>query len=127
ECQAYDRAAGKGFDVVLLGIGLNGHLGMNEPGSSPDSLTRRIELHPSTVNSSARYLTHSHLPQWGLTIGMTQFFDSAEVWLVATGSAKAEIVRRVVKGEITADVPASLMRRHANCSLFVDAAPAALL
>jgi glucosamine-6-phosphate isomerase len=127
ECRAYDRAIGQGFDVVLLGIGLNGHLGMNEPGSAADSASRRIDLHPTTISSSARYLTHQRLPQWGLTVGMKQFFDSREVWLMATGKAKAEIVQRIVKGEISTDVPASLMRRHANCSLFVDAAAGGLL
>ena len=127
ECAAFDRRVGPGFDLVILGIGLNGHLGMNEPGSSIDSPTRRVDLAETTISSSAKYLTHANLPRWGLTVGMKQFFASKEVWLVATGAAKAEIVRRVVQGEITEDVPASLMRRHANCSLFVDAAAGSLL
>jgi glucosamine-6-phosphate isomerase len=127
ECRAYDAVIGNGFDVVLLGVGLNGHLGMNEPGSAADSPTRRVELHESTVSGSARYVTHDELPRWGLTVGMKQFFASREVWLVATGSAKAEIVARIVKGDVTDEVPASLMRRHPNCSLFLDAAAAACL
>jgi glucosamine-6-phosphate isomerase len=127
ECRDFDRRAGKGFDLVLLGIGLNGHLGMNEPGSALDSPTRRTDLHPTTISSSARYLTHQQLPTWGLTVGMQQFFDSREVWLVATGKAKAEIVQRVIRGDVTPEVPASLMRRHPNCSLFIDAAAGSLL
>lgn len=127
ECHAFDRKVGRGFDLVLLGIGLNGHLGMNEPGSAPDSLTRRVDLHATTISSSAKYLTHQHLPRWGLTVGMQQFFDSREVWLVATGAGKAEIVRRVVRGEITPEAPASLMRQHSNCTLFLDAPAASLL
>lgn len=120
ECAAYDALAGTGFDLVLLGIGANGHLGMNEPGSSPNSPTRRTELHASTVTGSAKYLTHQRLPKWGLTVGMQQFFASREVWMVATGKAKAEIVRRIVLSEITDQVPASLLRRHPNCSIFLD-------
>jgi glucosamine-6-phosphate deaminase len=127
ECRAFDKQIGKGFDLVLLGIGLNGHLGMNEPGSAPDSPTRRVDLHATTISSSAKYLTHHHLPKWGLTVGMHQFFNSREVWLIATGPAKADIIRRVVRDEITTDVPASLMRRHPNCTLFVDAAAGSLL
>jgi glucosamine-6-phosphate deaminase len=122
ECRRYDAAIGTGFDLVLLGIGPNGHLGMNEPGSAVDSPTRREDLHPSTVTASARYLTHQRLPEWGLTVGMAQLFASKEVWLVVTGQAKAEIVERILQGEISTDVPASLMRRHPNCSLFLDAA-----
>jgi glucosamine-6-phosphate isomerase len=127
ECRHYDSAAGNGFDLVLLGVGTNGHLGMNEPGSPVDSPTRRVELHATTISSSARYFAHQDLPRWGLTVGMKQFFASREVWLIATGSAKAEIVARLVKGDITEDVPASTMRRHPNCSLFVDASAGALL
>jgi glucosamine-6-phosphate isomerase len=127
ECQAYDQAIGRGFDLVILGIGLNGHLGMNEPGSAIDSLTRRVDLHESTVSGSAKYLTHQRLPNWGLTVGMKQFFAAKEVWLLATGESKAKIVQRVVQGEISEQVPASLMRRHRNCSLLLDDAAGRLL
>lgn len=120
ECAAFDRAVGDGFNLVILGIGMNGHLGMNEPGSAADSPTRKTDLHESTISSSAKYLTHDRLPRWGLTVGMRQFFAADEVWLVATGEAKAEIIRQVVRGESTEAVPASLMRRHPNCSLFID-------
>ena len=121
QCRDYDAAIGEGFDLVLLGIGLNGHLGMNEPGSREDSPTRRVELHGTTIQSSARYFTHDRLPQWGLTVGMQAILSSKEVWLLANGSAKAAIVRRTVRGEITTDLPASLLRRHRDCALLVDA------
>jgi len=127
ECRAYDQKIGTGLDLVLLGIGSNGHLGMNEPGSAPDSPTRRVDLHESTTQGAASYLSHGRLPRWGLTAGMKQFFAAKEVWLIATGPAKAEIVRRIVKGEISVKLPASLMRRHPNCSLMVDSAAGSLL
>jgi glucosamine-6-phosphate deaminase len=125
QCREYDRMIRPGFDLVILGIGLNGHLGMNEPGSGPESPTRRAELHESTVSASTRYLNHQQLPRWGLTVGMNQFFAAKEVWLLATGQAKVAIVERIVKGEITDQVPASLMRQHSNCLLMVDAAAGA--
>jgi len=126
-CMDYEAAMGDGLDLMLLGIGLNGHLGMNEPGSSVDSSTRRVELHGTTVQSSARYFAHDNLPHWGLTVGLRNILASKEVWLIANGAAKAAIIHQTVRGDISSSNPASLLRRHPNCSLFVDAAAAGLL
>ncbi len=119
-CHEFDLAIGSGFQLTLLGIGLNGHLGMNEPGTPADSPTRRVQLHPQTVATSAKYLSHSRVPTWGLTVGLKHLLATEEVWLLATGPAKAEIVRKIVHAEITPDVPASLLRAHRNCYLFLD-------
>jgi glucosamine-6-phosphate deaminase len=127
ECRRYDVTIGDGFDLVLLGLGMNGHLGMNEPGSSPRSRTRRVELHDTTIASSARYFSHQNIPRWGVTVGLGPILASREIWLLASGSHKAQIVQRVVRGEIDESVPASLLRRHPNCSLFVEAEAAGLL
>jgi len=120
-CKDYDAAIGDGFDLMLLGIGLNGHLGMNEPGSPVDSSTRRVELEGTTIQSSARYFAHHNLPRWGLTVGMKTVLESKEVWVLANGAAKAPIIQQTLRGEIDSSNPASLLRRHPNCSLFVDA------
>ncbi len=122
QCAAYDAAVGNGFDLVLLGIGLNGHLGMNEPGSPVDSSTRRVDLHQATIRSSARYFTHRNLPTWGLTVGLKTILASREVWVLANGASKAGIIQQTLRGEIGPSNPASLLRRHPNCSLIVDAA-----
>lgn len=127
QCGRYDAAIGDGFDLVLLGIGLNGHLGMNEPGSQADSPTRRVELHHTTIQSAARYLSHGNLPRWGITVGLKPILASKEIWLLANGPAKAGIIQRTIAGEISEEVPASLLRRHSNCSVFVDAAAGRLL
>jgi glucosamine-6-phosphate deaminase len=118
---------GGGLDLALLGIGLNGHVGLNEPGSTLESPTRRTAMHPTSIQSSARYFTHSNLPQWGLTVGMKELFAAREVWLMATGSAKAEIVRRLARGPVSPDVPASFFQKHSNCFLLLDAKAAAQL
>lgn len=120
------EAAG-GFDLTLLGIGLNGHLGLNEPGSAPDSTTRRVEMHESTVRASAGYLNHSRLPTWGVGVGLKHLLASREVWLLANGARKAEIIRDTVHGPISPALPASLLREHPHSFLLVDDAAGRLL
>jgi glucosamine-6-phosphate isomerase len=126
QCRRYDSAIGR-LDLVLLGIGLNGHLGMNEPGSDPGSPTRRVDLHDSTIASSARYFAHANLPRWGLTVGLEPILAAREVWLLATGGAKASVARETVHGGIGPHLPASLLRNHPNCSFFLDGEAGALL
>ena len=126
ECRRYDRAIGRGFDLTLLGVGLNGHLGMNEPGTPTDATTHQVALHATTVAAARRYLTHEQVPTWGVTVGLKHLLAAKEVWLLACGAGKAEIIQRTLKGEITPDVPASLLRMHPNSFLFLDAAAAGL-
>jgi glucosamine-6-phosphate isomerase len=126
-CRDYDALICQGFDLTLLGIGLNGHLGLNEPGSAPDCGTRRVQLAESTIKSSAAYLSHSNLPTWGIGVGLKQLLGSKEVWVLANGARKAAIIQRTVKGEITTEVPASLLRNHPNAWLILDAAAGALV
>jgi glucosamine-6-phosphate deaminase len=127
-CRVYDsHVARGGLDLTLLGIGSNGHLGMNEPGTDPASHTRRVELHASTIAASARYLSHPNVPTWGITVGLGQLLRSKEIWLLACGANKADIVRRALRGPVGTDVPATLLRDHPNCIVWVDDAAAALL
>jgi glucosamine-6-phosphate isomerase len=126
-CRQYEATIGRGFDLVVLGIGVNGHLGMNEPGSSPDSETRRVDLHESTVQSSARYFGHTNLPTWGLTVGLRALLGAKEVWVLARGTVKARIVHDTLSGDVGRANPASLLRHHANAWLFLDNAAAGLL
>jgi len=128
-CRDYDALIAQrgGFDLTLLGIGLNGHLGLNEPGSTADSPTRRVEMHASTVKASAGYLTHSQLPTWGVGVGLKQLLGSREIWLLASGAKKADIIRRLLATDTTTDLPASWLRQHANSWLLADAAAAALV
>jgi len=123
----YDELIGDGFDLSLLGVGLNGHLGMNEPGSPIDGTTRRVELHPSTVASSAKYLTHANLPTWGVAVGLKHLLGSKEVWVLANGSKKAEIIQGAAKGPVGPDVPASLLRNHPKAFFMVDAEAGAMV
>jgi len=126
-CRDYDRLIGDGLDLTVLGIGLNGHLGLNEPGSAPDSTTRRVKMHASSIGASADYLKHSNRPTWGVTVGLKHLLASKEIWLLASGAKKADIIRRAVKGDVTTEVPATLLQKHPNCFLSVDAEAGALL
>jgi glucosamine-6-phosphate deaminase len=119
-CSAYERAVGDGCDLTLLGIGTNGHVGMNEPGDAADSLTRRVTLAPETIAASARYFGHDRLPTWGVTMGLGTLRRSHEIWVLASGAGKAPIVRQTLHGPITTAVPATLLREHPSVLLIAD-------
>jgi glucosamine-6-phosphate deaminase len=127
ECRRYEALVGAGCDLALLGIGTNGHVGMNEPGSPPDSVTRRVGLAPSTIAASARYFGRTTgLPTWGVTLGLGTLRRSREVWVLATGAGKAPIVRDTLHGPVGTDVPATLLRDHPAARLMADEDAAAL-
>jgi glucosamine-6-phosphate deaminase len=127
-CAAYDASMTPPLDLVMLGIGRNGHVGMNEPGTSPESATRRVELAPSTTQASVRYFGEgAALPTWGVTIGLSAILAARTIWILATGEGKADIVRDVLLEPVSTTRPASLLRGHPNCWLFLDAAAASKL
>lgn len=126
-CRDYEAAMNGAFDLTILGIGTNGHLGMNEPGSLPDKGIRRVELAESTIKAAARYVSGTTLPTWGVTNGLKQILESKEVWVLANGSGKAEIIRRTVNDAVDVNVPSSWLRNHPNCWLLLDAEAASLL
>ena len=120
-CRVYERTIGDGVDLALLGIGTNGHVGMNEPGSARDSLTRRVALAPDTVAASARYFGHERrLPTWGVTMGLGTIRRSREIWLLASGAAKTGIVDDLLTGPVTPAVPATQLRDHPSALCIVD-------
>lgn len=124
-CRAYEEAIGNRLDLTVLGIGTNGHIGMNEPGSLFDSRTRRVALAPETTRAAARFFGVDQLPTWGVTLGLATLLASREIWLLATGTAKADAIARAVRGRVAVDLPASLLQTHDNCLLFADAPAAA--
>lgn len=120
-CTKLDAAIGAsgGLDLVVLGLGRNGHIGMNEPGSAPESPTRVVELAPSTRDAAVGYGADPP-PVDGVTLGMAEILASREIWLLATGGAKAEILSRTLNGPVTPNVPASLLRGHPGLRIVVD-------
>jgi glucosamine-6-phosphate deaminase len=127
ECARYEAlVAERPLDLTLLGLGGNGHVGLNEPGTMPSSLTRVVELAEETIRHAAAY-GRGAAPKRGVTIGMKAILQSAEIWLLVTGSHKAEILRRALTGPVSPAVPASFLQEHPNTLVLADDAATALL
>lgn len=129
-CRDYERKirdAG-GLDLQILGIGRTGHIGFNEPGSTPRSRTRVITLDHLTRRDNAQYFSDpDHMPIQAVTMGIGTILDARRVILLAFGEHKAEIVRRAFEGEPHADVPASFLQHHDNALVILDEAAASRL
>lgn len=119
-CASFDaRIADGGLDLAVLGLGTNGHLGMNEPGSAPDSPTRVVRLAPATREGTRRYGIDEP-PTWGVTIGLGPLLAAREVWLLVAGARKRAILDRVLHGEMSTDCPASLLRDHPDAVVWAN-------
>jgi glucosamine-6-phosphate deaminase len=127
-CAAYEdaiRAAG-GIDLQILGIGTDGHIGFNEPGSSLASRTRIKTLTRQTRLDNARFFGDDidAVPAHCLTQGLGTIMDARHVVLVATGRSKAEAVHQLAEGGVSALWPASVLQHHPHATVFVDDAAA---
>jgi glucosamine-6-phosphate deaminase len=127
-CAAYERAitdAG-GLDFQMLGIGKTGHIGFNEPGSSPDSRTRLVTLDTITRKDAAGdFFGEENVPREALTMGVATILEAREIALIATGEHKAAIAQRAIEGEISPDVAATFLQRHPAVTVYLDLAAAA--
>ena len=107
------------IDICVLGLGMNGHIGMNEPGPA-------LQLHPHVARLSEVSLRHPMLvnsptrPTYGLTLGMGDIMSSREILLLVSGTNKREPFQRLMQPAITTQFPASLLRLHPNCHLLCD-------
>lgn len=129
ECKRYDTEivnAG-GIDIQLLGIGNNAHIGFNEPAESFTDGSFKVTLTESTINANKIYFDENPMPTHALTMGIKQIMSAKKIVLIATGDKKAEAVRNMVKGEVTPEVPASILQEHNDVTIFLDEAAASLL
>jgi glucosamine-6-phosphate deaminase len=132
ECKAYDLLieAGGGLDLVVLGLGHNGHIGLNEPGSSPKSRTRLVDLTPSTlaaISGGERFRNLEDTPSRAISMGMATILEARKVWLAATGIGKSEALHRMVEGRVGPGNPSSLLTSHRALTVIVDRDAAAKL
>nr|WP_256381572.1 glucosamine-6-phosphate deaminase [Flavihumibacter sp. ZG627] len=129
-CAAYEakiEALG-GVDVQILGIGNNGHIGFNEPGSSRFSRTRLITLENSTrIANSFEFANISQVPRLAVTMGIDTIMKAKKVYLMAWGPMKAPVLQKAVEGDVTEQIPASLLQQHLDTVFVVDEAAAAEL
>lgn len=131
ECVRYEReiAAAGGLDLLLLGIGANGHVGFNEPGAGLHARTHVAELHEETRRANASLFGGDleAVPRRALSMGMATILGARRIILLATGGEKADAVQRAVEGLVTTEVPASFLQLHPAVTWLVDEAAAARL
>ncbi|MET0391755.1 MAG: glucosamine-6-phosphate deaminase [Chitinophagaceae bacterium] len=123
----YDRKTEQagGIDLQILGIGNNGHIGFNEPGSGIDSPTRLVQLADATrIANAHEFADLSEVPHQAVTMGIRTILKAKRILLLAWGAGKAEAVQKAVVGKMTEDLPASLLQRHDHCVFLVDQAAA---
>lgn len=122
----HDEAA-RGLDLALLGLGMNGHIGFNEPGSRPDDATRLVRLAASSRDAAMSRYGASRTPTGGITVGLARLLEAGEAWLLVTGERKARILRRALLEPEGPDCPASYLRRHPRLTVFADEGAASAL
>ena len=124
ECRHYDQLISVlgGIDLQLLGLGNNGHIGFNEPGTSFDAETHCVALSESTRQANARFFdTIEEVPTHAITVGIKTIMQSKKILLCVNGESKAEILREVLFGPVTPSVPGSILQNHSNLTIIADA------
>lgn len=122
-CEWYENEIKKygGIDIQILGIGGNGHIAFNEPGSSLGSRTRIKTLTNKTIQDNARFFESTEkVPRYAITMGIGTIMDAKELILLANGLGKADAVKSSVEGSITAMCPASIIQMHQKATVIID-------
>jgi glucosamine-6-phosphate deaminase len=117
-----DIADAGGIDLLIAGIGLNGHLAFNEPGSSFGSRTREVDLAPETIANAREHFCGAPVPARAVTVGIGTILDSRCIVLLASGPDKKGILHRSLHGPVSETVPASALQMHPNVVAIVDEA-----
>tara|TARA_R110002020_G_scaffold411449_2_gene621107 strand:- start:97 stop:756 length:660 start_codon:yes stop_codon:yes gene_type:complete len=116
--QAYEDIISE-VDLCILGIGSNGHIAFNEPGSSFDSVTRVVDLTEETIKDNSRFFpTIEDVPTQAITMGLKPIMSSKKIIIMANGKHKKDILEQAMYGDITEDIPASILQTHTNMEAF---------
>ena len=116
------------IDLQILGIGSNGHIGFNEPGTSFDSQTHVVDLTDSTIEANSRFFTsRDQVPTKAISMGIASIMAAKKIILFAYGDKKANAIFKMVNGPVTEEVPASVLQHHPDVTLILDQAAAAKL
>jgi glucosamine-6-phosphate deaminase len=129
ECARYDKIiAEHPVDIQILGIGGNAHIGFNEPGTPFDVTTHKVALTEETIEANKRFFDKAEdVPRFAYSMGIKSIMEAKEIILMAYGESKAEAIKATVDGEITEDVPSSILQKHDNVVLIVDEEAAKLI
>lgn len=129
ETRRYDAViAQHPVDLQLLGLGQNGHIGFNEPGTDPASTTHKVALTASTIEANARFFDNvNDVPRYAYSMGIGSILQAKEILIVAYGADKADAVAAMIQGPVTPDVPASYLQNHQNVQVILDEAAASQL
>lgn len=121
ECEKMNEIiASHPIDIMVVGIGMNGHIGFNEPGTSFASKAHVADLDETTTTVGQKYFTEAKKLDKGITIGLGQLLEAKKVLLIANGEKKAQVIKAAVRGEITESFPASVMQLHSNGYITLD-------
>ncbi|URZ08834.1 glucosamine-6-phosphate deaminase [Clostridium felsineum] len=129
-CLNYERKIKEsgGIDVQVLGIGVNGHIGFNEPNVNFEAQTHLVNLDEKTIKSNARFFNSiDEVPKQAISMGIKTILQSRKIILLANGEAKAEAIYNTVKGKISPEVPSSILQLHQNVTIILDESAAKLL
>lgn len=119
----YDKDIKKagGIDLQLLGIGSNGHIAFNEPGTSFNTLTHVVDLKESTIRDNSRFFKNiDEVPRQSITMGLTSIMQAKKIILIAKGENKAEVIRKLFQEEQSEDLPASILKTHPDVEIYCD-------
>jgi glucosamine-6-phosphate isomerase len=129
ECEMMDNIITKkgGIDLMLVGVGMNGHIGFNEPGVSFDKYSHVIDLDETTESVGQKYFTQSTTLKQGITLGLNHLTQARRVLLIANGIKKAKVIRKAIEEEVNANMPASVIQSHELGMVMIDEEAGSLL
>ena len=129
ETRRYDQVfAEHPIDFQILGIGHNGHIGFNEPGTSFDVTTHVVNLAEDTIKANSRFFDSiDDVPKQAISMGIQSIMQSKMIVLMAYGQGKADAIKQMIEGPVTEDLPASVLQKHPNVVVIVDEAAASAL
>jgi len=130
ECLEYEKKIEKagGIDFQILGIGLNGHIGFNEPGDFFTKITNYVTLQESTIEANSRFFASmDDVPKFAISMGISTIMHAKKILLMISGERKAKIAKEAILGKITPKVPASILQLHQDVTVILDKDAAKLI
>ena len=116
-----------GIDIAIVGLGLNGHVGMNEPGTPQTIRSHVADIDPLTQQVGQKYFTKKQTLSHGITLGLATIMEARSIFLLVSGSHKAAIVQKILNEEVSGELPAILLRQHPSLMVYLDKEAAALI